>query len=60
MPKALCIVGMVIAVLILALFLMDMVIGFPFSGASMFMDICFVAGAAGLGYMSWSAFRELG
>lgn len=60
MPKALCIVGMVIAVLIMALFLMDMVIGFPFSGSSFIMDVCFVTAAAALGYMSWSAYRELG
>jgi len=59
MAKALCIVGMVIAVLILVLFLLDMVIGYPFAQASFLMDVIFVLCAGGLGYMSWSSYKEL-
>ena len=58
MPKALCIVGMVIAVLIFILFLLDLLLQFPFSGASPAMDIGFVICSAILGYMSLSAFWE--
>jgi hypothetical protein len=49
---------MVIAVLIFILFLLDFVLGFPFSGASPAMDIGFVICSAILGYMSLSAFWE--
>jgi hypothetical protein len=58
MAKALCIVGMVIAVLLFALFLVDMVIGWPFGQASILMDVVFVICAAGLGYMSWATYKE--
>lgn len=62
MPKGLCISGMVIAILIFLLFLSDLVVPSgmaPFKKASMLMDIAFVICAAGLGYLSWSSFREL-
>jgi hypothetical protein len=58
MPKALCIVGMVIAVLIFILFTLDLLLGFPFSYASPLMDISFVLCSVALGYMSLSAFWE--
>lgn len=66
MPKALCLTGMVIAILLFALFLVDLVfpwIGMgglaPFGQASPLLDILFVLSAGGLGYLSWSAWREL-
>lgn len=58
MPKALCILGMVIAVLLLLLFGLDLAMGIPFSGASGMMDIGFLIAAAILGYLSWATFRE--
>ncbi len=64
MPKALCLTGMVIALLLLALFLFDLVVSVlglgwaPFSGASRVMDLVFVICAGGLGYLSWSTLRE--
>ena len=58
MPKVLCLTGMVIAILILVLFLLDLAVAFPFSRISMFMDITFVVCAVGLGYVSWSTLRE--
>ena len=58
MPKALCMSGMVISVLILVLFLLDLVIGFPFSRASTLMDIVFVLCAVGLGYLSYSTYKQ--
>jgi hypothetical protein len=58
MPKVLCLTGMVIAILIVVLFLLDLAVAFPFQRISMFMDIAFVACALGLGYVSWSTLRE--
>jgi hypothetical protein len=58
MPRVLTIAGMVVAALLLLMFGLDLAIKFPFSGASMIMDILFVAAALMLGYMSWSTFRE--
>jgi len=58
MPKVLCLAGMVIAILILVLFLLDLAVKFPFNRISMFMDITFVVCAVGLGYVSWSTLRE--
>ena len=58
MPKALCISGMVISVLVLVLFGMDMAMGVPFHGASTMLDITFLICAGLLGYLSWATFRE--
>jgi hypothetical protein len=58
MPKVLCMTGMVIAILILLLFMLDLVVAFPFQRTSMFMDVVFVLCAVGLGYLSWATFRE--
>ena len=61
MPKALCWTGMVIAILVLALFLFDLVVPAtmaPFKKSSILLDVLFVLCAAGLGYLSWSTLRE--
>lgn len=58
MPKVLCLTGMVIAILILVLFLLDLAFGLLFDRISMLMDIVFVISALGLGYISWSTLRE--
>jgi hypothetical protein len=58
MPKALCIVGMVVAVLLALLFGLDLGLGIPFGGGSMVMSIGFIVCAAILGYLSWATFRE--
>lgn len=64
MPKALCISGMVIAVLIFILFLSDFVLGMineqiaPFKGASTLMDIVFIICAVVLALLSWNTFKE--
>jgi hypothetical protein len=59
MPKALCMTGMVIAILILVLFLLDLAVAFPFRRVSPMMDILFVLCAVGLGFISWSTLKEL-
>jgi hypothetical protein len=60
MSKALSIIGMLIAFLILLVFVLDLAVGMPFGGmkASGTMDIGMIIGAAILAYLSWSAYRE--
>ncbi|MCA9191827.1 MAG: hypothetical protein KDB03_08695 [Planctomycetales bacterium] len=65
MPKILCLVGLVIAILILLLFLADLVLGMsgqaamaPLRAVSYPMDIIFVVCALGLAYSAWTTFRE--
>ena len=60
MPKALCIVGMVVAGILAILFGLDLAlpVGKPFGGVSMVMSIGFLICAAILGYVSWLTFRE--
>lgn len=61
MPKALCMTGMVIAILILVLFLLDLVVPTawaPFKRANWIMDVGFMLSAGGLAYLSWATYRE--
>jgi hypothetical protein len=58
MPKALCLTGMVISIVVFLLFLLDLILGFPFQGASMLLDIIFVICSGTLGFISWTTFRE--
>ena len=61
MPKALCLMGMVVSILIFLIFLLDLVLpsSMAFFQKSRFvLDIIFVVCAAGLGYLSWSTLRE--
>jgi hypothetical protein len=57
MAKALTILGMLVAVLILLLFTLDLAISVPF-GQIMAMDIGMIISGVVLLYLSWSAFRE--
>ena len=59
MPKALTISGMIIAGLLLLAFGLDLAIGIPFSQADRRMDVAIVIASIILGYLSWSAMREL-
>lgn len=59
MAKALTFGGMAVAGLSLLAFALDLVIGIPFGGENMLIDIGFILCAAILGYLSWNAFREL-
>jgi hypothetical protein len=58
MPKALCIVGMVISGLLLLIFGADLAIRFPFGRVNTLMSVCFVVCALVLGYLSWATYRE--
>ncbi len=66
MPKALCLTGLVIAILVFLIFFSDLLFGLlgmqslaPFKLSSLVMDIIFLLCATGLGYVSWTSFREL-
>lgn len=58
MPKALCLTGMVIAIVVFLLFLLDLIIKVPFQRANPIMDVVFVLCAATLAFISWTTFRE--
>ena len=58
MPKALCLTGMVIAIVVFLLFLLDLIVKVPFQRANLVMDVVFVLCAAALAFISWTTFRE--
>jgi hypothetical protein len=60
MPKALSIMGMLIGFLILLVFVLDLVLGFPFGSAKagIAMHVGMIIGAGMLLYVSWAAYRE--
>jgi hypothetical protein len=63
MPKALCILGMVVAILLGVFFLADLAVLRVASGAvspamNTIMDVGFIVCAVMLGYISWSTWRE--
>ena len=58
MPKALCLVGTVVAVLLLLVFGLDLAIAFPFHRDSLPMDVGTLVCSVILGYVSWTALRE--
>ena len=58
MPKALCLVGSVVAVLLLLVFGLDLAFRFPFHRASPTMDIGILLCSLALGYMSWTTLKE--
>jgi hypothetical protein len=63
MPKALCMSGMVVAILLLILFAFDLAAPAsvaPFRKASILMDVCMIVCAIMLGAASWMTFREQG
>ena len=59
MPKAFCIAGAVVAILLLLVFGIDPILGFPFGGQNWIIDIGMVVCSAMLGYISWSTYRTL-
>jgi membrane-bound acyltransferase YfiQ involved in biofilm formation len=61
MPKALCLLGMVVSILIFLIFSLDLVLPSSmafFQKSQWGLDIIFVICAAILGYLSWSTLRE--
>jgi hypothetical protein len=58
MPKALCIIGTAISVLLLLLFGLDLATSFPFGRESTVMDVGFIVASGVLGYLSFMTMRE--
>lgn len=58
MPKALCLVGSVVAVLLLLVFGLDLAVGFPFDRRSMLMDVGCLIASVMLGFISWMTLKE--
>ena len=65
MPKALCLASLVASILVVALFLIDAIMGFlgmetsaPLRSASLMMDLGFVVFGGILAYLSWATYRE--
>jgi hypothetical protein len=59
MPKALCLAGLVVAILLALIFVLDLALGIPFHRASPWiMDLGVILCAGILGYLSWATFRE--
>jgi hypothetical protein len=65
MPKALCIISLVLALLVVLLFGTDLLLYFVgsrefhfFKGASLLMDGFFTALGGIVAYLAWSTFRE--
>lgn len=65
MPKALCLISLVVSILVIVLFLADAIIGFagrndlaPLGAASMLMDIAFIIFGGAMLWMSYSTYRE--
>ena len=59
MPKALCIAGMVVAVLVAILFILDLAVpSMMFRGASMLMDIVMIVCSIILAVISWLTLKE--
>lgn len=60
MEKGLCYGALGVAVLMLLLFLLDLVAGFPFGGAPfMVVDIIGIIASGVIAYLAWNATRDL-
>lgn len=59
MSKAMTILGMVVAGLLLVVFSLDWALGIPFQGANWMMNLGAILASLMLGYASWEAFREI-
>lgn len=59
MEKWLCFGSLGVAGLLLLLFLLDLILGFPFGGASIWVDIFGILACGVVLYLAYDAFRDL-
>ena len=59
MEKGLCWASIGVSGLMLLLFLLDMLAGFPFGGMSKVVDIISILASGVVGYLAWDAMRDL-
>lgn len=57
--KKMIVASAVVAALVAAASIVDLIAGIPFSGQYMVMDICFLIGAAIMFYMCYDAWKDL-
>jgi hypothetical protein len=60
MPKALCIVGIAVAVLLLLVFALDLAVAIPFGRDNLWMDIGLTVCSIIMGYLGWATLRQQG
>lgn len=58
MPKAMCIIGSIVALLLVLLFGLDVFIGIPFKTHSTLMDVIMIIAGVVMVYLSWATLRE--
>ncbi|HEV3119110.1 MAG TPA: hypothetical protein VGY58_18795 [Gemmataceae bacterium] len=63
MEKGLCVTSLVIAGLMLLLFILDLIFGFPFGGGGLagmqMVDIFGILASGILAYLSWNALQDV-
>jgi hypothetical protein len=59
MEKWLCWGSLGVAGLLLLLFLLDLVLGFPFGGIDWYINILGMIACGLTGYLAWESFREI-
>ena len=59
MEKWLCWGSLGVSGIFLLLFLLDVILGFPFGGVSWFVDIIGILGCGMVGYLAWDAYMDL-
>jgi hypothetical protein len=57
--KILCYLSLFVAGLVTLVFLLDLLLGFPFNRASWFLDVMFIIGGGFVLWQGIEAFREL-
>ncbi|MCS7166604.1 MAG: hypothetical protein RMI91_06390 [Gemmatales bacterium] len=58
MDKWLALGSLIVCLLVLAVFLMDILLGFPFH-RSVFLDVCVIVAAGLMAFLSWDVYREI-
>jgi hypothetical protein len=58
MPRAMCIIGTVVALLVVLLFGLDLFAAIPFKKVSVLMDAMMMVAGLMLAFASWQAMRE--
>jgi hypothetical protein len=59
MEKWLCWGSLGVAGLLLLLFLLDLILGFPFGGIDWYINVVGILACGLTGYLAWESFREI-
>jgi hypothetical protein len=58
MSRVMCVIGIIVAILLVLLFGLDAFLKVPFAGVSIVMDVAMMIAGVVLGYVSWATLRE--